>query len=453
MLLLTVVLLLVLFLFSYMIFDKDFFAPPTVVCISFLFSALCAMYNETAWGLDFSFNTTLVILTGLGTFMLGGVVGVFLTNGRKMNRFSFSHQVNPAQFIDISKVKILAVIAFQLIVLVWLYRHMIQTVGVTGISWSDIMSIYRNQSMHMLGKDMTMRLPRLLEQSLILGFDVSMIFCYIVGNNLVVKKKISLLYWIPVLLGTMMILMQGYRGGVIRLWIAILVVWYTIQKRSDGWRTTKNTSRMIKKMVASVLALAVLFAVSRELVGRKGTETEWSALYYITFYGGCPIGALDQYLRDPWDDNPYNMWGKETFYFLNQNILAWTGNVKERSFFAERGWAVTNNGTIIGNVYTALRQPIEDFGYIGLPLVMGVMGCFFVFLYCKTRKKHGSGKIDFLLLIYSYCAYSFFVYFFSTYYLFISTTFIKELIFWKISLWFLLSNFRITAGNHKSIIQ
>ena len=69
------------------------------------------------------------------------------------------------------------------------------------------------------------------------------------------------------------------------------------------------------------------------------------------------------------------------FYFLNQNILAWRGLTEQRSFFAERGWAVTNNGTVVGNVYTALRQPIEDFGYIGLPSVMIAMGCFFVFLY------------------------------------------------------------------------
>lgn len=452
MLLLTVVLLAVLFLISYRIFDRDLFAPPTIVCLTFLFSALCTLYNETAWALDFSFETTLVLLTGLGTFLLGGIVGVFLANGRKMNRFDFSHQTYPAQFIDISKAKILAVIAFQLIILVWLYRHMTQTVGFIGLAWADIMSIYREQSMHMLGDDMAMKMPWLLVQCLILGFDISMIFCYIAGNNLAVKRKFSFLYWIPVLLGMVMIMMQGYRGGVIRLWVAVLVVWYTVQKRSDGWRFSQNTSRMIRKMAVSILLLLVLFAASREIVGRTGSGNEWSTLDYITFYGGCPIAALDQYLRDPYDNNPYNIWGKETFYFLNQNILAWRGITEQRSFFAERGWAVTNNGTVVGNVYTAMRQPIEDFGFIGLPSVMGVMGCFFVFLYCKTRKRHGNGKIDFLLLVYAYCAHSFFVYFFSTYYLFISTTFIKEMIFWRISLWFLMSNFSITMGNRKSIV-
>lgn len=449
MLLLTIVLLIVLFLISYRIFDKDLFAPPTVVCITFLFSTLCTLYNETKWALDFSVVTTLVILTGIGTFMLGGIVGAFLANGRKMNRFSFSHQVYPAQLIDISKFKILAVIAFQMIILVWLYRHMTQTVGVLGIAWAEIMSIYRQESMHMLQDDMTMRIPWLLGQSMVLCTDVSMIFCYIVGNNMATKKKFSFLYWIPVLLGMVLIMMQGYRGGAIKLWVIVLVVWYTIQKRSDGWRFSQNAYKMIRKMAVSVLALLFLFAATREIVGRTGSGNQWSIVDYVTFYGGCPNAALDQYLRNPYDNNPYNIWGKETFYFLNQSILAWRGIKEQRSFFAERGWAVTNNGTVVGNVYTAMRQPIEDFGYLGLPSIMSVMGCFFVFLYCKTRKKHGTGKIDFHLLIYAYCAHSFFVYFFSTYYTFISTTFIKELIFWKISLWFLMSSINIRIGNLK----
>ena len=451
MLLLTVVLLIVLLWISYNIFDRDLFAPPTMVCITFVFSTLCALYNETKWALDFSFQTTLVLLTGIGTFLLGGIIGVFLANGRKMNRFSFSHQVYPAQFIDISKVRILMVIAFQLTILVLLYRHMTQTVGFIGLSWADIMSIYRQQSMHTLADDMTMRIPWLLSQSLVLCNDISMIFCYIVGNNLATKKKFSFIYWIPVILGMVLILMRGYRGGVINLWIAILIVWYTIQRRSDGWKYSQNASMMIRKMAVSVLVLMVLFSGVRELVGREKTET--SALDYVTFYGGCSIAALDQYLRDPYDNNPYNIWGKETFYFLNQNLLAWRGITEQRTFFAERGWAVTNNGTVVGNVYTAMRQPIEDFGYIGLPIVMSVMGCFYAFFYCKTRIKHGTGKIDFSLLVYSSCAHSFFVYFFSTYYTFISTTFIKELIFWKISLWFLMSGFSIAVGNRKSIIK
>lgn len=449
MLLLTIVLMMVLFLFSYIIFDRDLSAPPTIVLITFLFSSLCTLYNETAWGLDFSLDTMLVLLTGLGTFLLGGIGGVLLANRGK---FRFSHQVYSIQFIEVSKVKILAVIAFQLLVLVWLYIHMTQTVGVIGVSWSEIMSIYREQSMHMLGRDMTMKLPGVLIQFLILGFDIAMIFCYIVGNNLATDQKFSFLYWIPVLLGSAMIMMQGYRGGVIRLWVAVLVVWFTMQQRSVGWRYSKKTSKLIRKIMISVLVVAILFAATREVVGRTGSGNEWSALDYVTFYGGCSIAALDQYIKDPYDNNPYNIWGKETFYFLNQNIAAWRGKDEHRSFFAERGWAVTNNGTVVGNVYTALRQPIEDFGYIGLPSVMSVMGCFFVFIYCKIRKKNGCEKIDFLLLIYSYCAYSFFVYFFSTYYLFISTTFIKELIFWRISLWFLMNNFRITIRKHNSIV-
>lgn len=452
MLLLTVVLLIVLFLISYRIFDRDLFAPPAVVCLSFLFSTMCALYNERAWGIDFSFDTTLVILTGISTFLLGGIIGVFLSNGRKMNQFNFSHQVYPVQFIYVSKIKILVVIAFQVVVLFWLYRSMTQTVGFVGISWSDIMHLYRFQSMHLSPEEMTMRLPYLLRQSLQLCFGFASVFSYTVGNNLAAKKKFSFLYWIPIILGVLGILMQGYRGAVFRLWAILIVVWYTIQKRAGGWRPRKETSKMIRKMAVSVLVIAVLFSATREFVGRKGSGNEWSTLDYITFYGGCSIAALDLFIKEPNVDNNDDIWGKETFYYLNQNIAAWLGKQEYRSSIAERGFQRTANGTSIGNVYTAMRHPIADFGYFGLPVVMSAMGCFFTFLYCKTRNKHGTGKIDFLLLIYSCCTSTIFLYFFSSYYFFISTTFIKTIILWRISAWFLMSTFSINIGNHKSII-
>lgn len=448
MLLLTVVLLIVLFLVSYKIFDRDLFAPPTVVCISFLFSSLCTLYNETAWGLDFSFETTLVMLTGIGTFLLGGIIGVFLSNGRNMNRFSFSHQVYPAQFIEIGKVKLLAVIAFQVIVLFWLYRSMTQSVGFIGVSWSDIMHIYRFQSMHLNPEEMTMRLPYLLRQFLQLSFCFASIFSYIVGNNLAAKKKFSFLYWIPIVLGAMDILMQGYRGAVLRLWAILVVVWYTIQKRSSGWQYSKDTIKMIRKMAVLVLVVLFLFSATRSFVGRRDSSS--SVLDYVTFYGGCSIAAFDMFIKEPNNDNSDNIWGKETFYYLNQNIAAWLGKEEYRSSISEKGFQISPNGTYVGNVYTALRHPIADFGYLGLPVVMSVMGCFFTFFYCKTRNKHGDGKVDFLLLAYSCCTSTIFLYFFSAYYFFVSTTFIKTLILWRISLWLLMRNFNITTGKRRT---
>ena len=54
MLLVTVIILVIFTLLSFVIFDRDIFAPPTVVSLGLLFSSLCAFYNEKKWALDYS---------------------------------------------------------------------------------------------------------------------------------------------------------------------------------------------------------------------------------------------------------------------------------------------------------------------------------------------------------------------------------------------------------------
>lgn len=450
MLLLTIGLLLCLFLFSYKVFDKDLFAPPSVVCMSFLFSTLCAFYNEDTWALDFSGKTTLVMVIGIGSFVLGGILAVFLANSGKFQQFGFSHQVTPVQYINIERWKVVAVIVFQVLLILMLYRELMQKVGFVGISWAEVMQVYRHESMQMVGQDYATKLSFLLRQGISINEAVVFLFCYVVGNNLASKHKSPLMYWFPVVLGCIVTFMRGFRADMLRYWVAIIVVWYTLYKRSVGWEYSKEIYTMVRKMLLSVLVIAIVFASVRVIVGRKGLGNEWDTLYYVTFYGGCSVAAFDLFLKEPNNENPDDIWGKETFYYLNQSIGAWLRMPEYRYSIADKGFQKSNNGTYVGNVYTALRHPIADFGYGGLPVVMFSMGTFFTFFYCKVRKKNGLNKIDLSLLAYSYCAYTFFLYFFSAYYFFISTTFVKTIILWYILRWFLTSRFVITVGQHRS---
>lgn len=446
MLLLTVIVLIAMFLFSYKLFDRDLFAPPTVVCISFLFSTLCAFYNENTWGLDFSSKTTIVMIIGIGTFLIGGIFGVFLSNGRNLHRFAFSHQVSPVQAIVIEKWKVFAVILFQMFLMVAIYRELMQNVGFLGVSWAQIIHMYRHESMSMVGQDYSMKLSYLVRQLINIDTALVFLFSYFVGNNLAIKKKIEVVYLIPIVLGCVITFMQGFRAEMIRYWVAILVVWYTVYKRSIGWKSSKETSKMIKKMTISALIVCMVFSSVRAIVGRN-VSGNWDPLYYVTFYGGCPVVALDLFLKEPHNDNTDDIWGKETFYFLNQSIGAWLKIPEYRYSISGKGFQRSNNGTYVGNVYTALRHPIADFGYVGLPVVMFSMGCFFTFFYCKVRRKYCTKKVDFLLLSYSYCAYTFFLYFFSAYYFFISTIFLKTLLLWYILHKALMTRFIIRNHN------
>lgn len=429
MLLYTIAILAVLIIISYAVFDRDIMSPPTVVALVFLFGALCTFYNEERWQLDFSRETMLLVVFGVAAFIAGSAAALFLSNLKRQGSRGFSHQISPVEYIDIARLKTLLVILFQLLTIYMLVSQLRRITG--GGSWSQVVAIFRGRK-SVDPEQNTLKLSALLKQFISVSFYLALFYAYIVGNNIASGKRQPVINWLPVILSSAMSILQGYRSDILRYWIAILVVAYMLKKRSIGWKHSKSSRKMVRAMALSVVFIGVLFVAVRGLVGRSSTK---DPLYYLTFYAGCPLAAFDVFVNKQIEPSP--IWGKETFYNLNQNI----GTLLHRSelryrFFHE--FSRSPNGTSIGNVYTALRAPYYDFGKTGMIVVMFIMGAFFTFFYLKVRKRNGRSPVDMWLLVYSYVAYTFFMYFYNCYNTFISLSIVKAVVLFLLFRWFFL---------------
>lgn len=432
MLLVTVIILLVFTLFSFIIFDRDIFAPPTVVSLGLLFSSLCAFYNEEKWALDYSANTTGVISVGVASFIFGGIIAVLLTKLFHIRNKGGSHRTYNVTPIYVEYSKTIIIILFQLLTSAMLFMELRRITGVS--SYLEMVAKYRllTGRLQDLG-DTSIRLPWLLRQFLEVNFAIGLLYIYVVGNNIAAKFKSMKINWVPIILCCIITFMQGYRSDMLRLWVALLVITYTLKKRSVGWRSSKETKKMIRIMAVSIVGIAFLFVALRSTVGRA--ETDWDPIFYLTHYAGSPVAALDLFLKDPCE--PSTIWGKESFYNLNQIIGKWFNKPELRYIFYKE-FRSSPSGMIIGNVYTALRPPYYDFGGTGgMAVYMIVFGLFFTYLYFKTRNKFGKSEVDFRLLLYAYIAYTFFLYFYNLYNNFISLGFAKFLVELLIVRWYL----------------
>ena len=429
MLLLTVLLLAVLMLFSFFIFDRDLFAPPTVVSLGLLFASLCALYNENRWGLDFSGTTMRILVSGVAAFIVGGIIAVFLAGLTSDGRVGLSHQVSPAKPIVVERSKTLIVIACMLITIVMEFTEMRRLTGET--SWISMVSAFRDQTANVDPSEYSMRFSGVLILFLGASFAVAYVYTYIVGNNVAAHYKQPIINWVPILCYILISFMQGYRGDMLRFWVALFIIIFTIKKRSVGWKNSEETNRTIIRIALSVIVIGVIFVAMRRLVGRTSTK---DPLYYVTFYAGSSIAAFDLFLKDPLP--PSAIWGKETFYDLNQSISAWFHKPELRYFFFKE-FRTSPNGTTIGNIYTAFRPPYYDFGYVGMLIYLTAMGLFYTLIYCKVRDRFGRSEIDFRLLLYSYFAYTFFMYFYNSYNGFISFGFVRTILEMLVIRWFL----------------
>lgn len=145
----------------------------------------------------------------------------------------------------------------------------------------------------------------------------------------------------------------------------------------------------------------VIFYYSASLIGRINTKGMFD---YITYYCGGSIECFNQYVNN--EKQIKMVRGEETFYNLISNLdsLGVTDySLTER----ESGHLefIYYKETMVGNIYTAYRRWINDFGILGLVIFQGIMAVAMTILY--NRAKYNNGKLgNFWILLYGYLAYT-----------------------------------------------
>lgn len=437
MLALTIVVITILFILSYLIFDKDLLAPPTAVALVFLFGCMCALYNEKSWGLEFSIKSTGLIAVGIIATIVGGIIGVFLVSffKRGVPSFSFSHKVTKAEEIVVGPLKTGIVIVFQLVAFTLLSQHIRQVTGISNVFVA--VSAYRHLSTSAEAVDnLTLRMPFVMRNILEFSGMISIVYAYIVGNNLVASKKKMSLNWLPLVIRTLSVFIQGDRSNMIRLWVIVLIVAYTIHRRTVGWRSSRETRKVIRRIAISVVLMGAFFVVIREFTANSSTL---DPLHYVTFYAGSPIAVLDQLWHEPITE-PI-VFGQRILFYFNNSTTALFGFPGRYLFWYNMMRSPA--GVYIGNAPTVFRPAYVEFGLAGMILFLTIMGAFFTILYCKCREKTGNSPIELRLLIYAFVAYVFMMYFYSTFFDFLSHLMLKYIAEWLLIRWFLVGvNFK-----------
>ena len=445
---LSIVIIAFLFIVSFVIFDRDLLAPPTAVALVFLAAMFCTYYNEETWGLQYSLQTTQLIASAIIATMLGGMIGVVLANFPTINRFAFSHVVEKPQVIRVNVIKTLVVIAFQLVAMILAFQHIRRLTGTSN----PLLAVTQYRALtgrNLDVNDETMRMSSLTRNMIQASKMMGVVYAYIVGNNLVASKKKLSLNLVPILLHTINTFMQGDRSNMIRLFVIIMVVAYTVHRRSVGWRKSKETAKLIRRMVIAVVLIGVLFSSVRGLVGRT---SEKDMLSYVTFYAGSPIAVLDQFWRKPLPKP--QIWGRKTFYYLNQSLTALFGWPGRYNYYSD--FVTSPTGTSVGNAPTALRDPFVEFGFGGFFLIMMLFGIIYTWLYCRSRKRKNNSPIDFRLLFYAYISYTFFMYFYASFNDWVTHIIFKYiiellLIRWALVGWHFKSRIRFSTGATRTI--
>lgn len=376
---------------------KDILRPSIGVCAVFTASIVCAFSNSVIWKYSMSVLCATVIFCGV---LLYTITDLIVSNRRRVVNDTNDLKINR---INISTLFYVISIFFMSVSSILYYRDIIYIASKYGAlgAWSTMIRFYRNGTMT---GDLDIGISSLASNSYIISTALAYIYLYVFIHNLILNKKdkINFIYLVPVVIFLINTLFTGGRMPMLRLIIGGIFLFYFLSYKING-RKSFNSKNFLKLVFIMILTLYG-FATISTLVGRN---YDGNPIYYITSYMGGSVPLLDLFLQDPVH---HNIWGYETF----PSILSFLGRRFDidafKSILVNKEFRSMNFYSI-GNVYTAFRAYISDFGFLGMGILTIIHSTFYSYFYNKiNRKIIRFGRIDLSLLVYMYFVHAIYLF-------------------------------------------
>ena len=408
-------LLLIVFLIftvlSFFVFEKDYIHPTFIFNLMFLLSIICAIYNIEVWDINIHNNTTWILVIMAVIFFLCSIVLDYILSKKRNNNINDSK--GRICSINIKWWKTLLILIFDIIYIVLMIINIKKIASRFGEfnNFSQALTIFKNNVIYHANA----QFPKYLTISAKLIFSFAYVYLFAFINNLLSMEKIrinkdlfkSFVYIIPTFVYCISLLLQSSRGSILRMLIAAVVMFLILYYQKYS-KNIKFKLWQVLVIIGSAVFILIGFYYSSKIIGRSTLKK--NPVEYITLYGGGSIELFDMYLQDGKKDQKYigyeSFWG--IYRFLDDyNIVSFA-----KKPVGSLEWRKDKNGVTIGNVYTAYRRWINDFGFIGCAIMVLIICILYNFIYNALKSKSFYNKINaynICLILYSIFFYHLFL--------------------------------------------
>lgn len=390
--------------FTYLKFDKDVVAPPVVLVAGYMFSIICASVNVERWSIDLHFNTFGVLVYGTMLFVVVGYIVKKYVQRKYTNNVSSVEKLDP---INVNGKYLYLFIVFQVLVMsvwVWNIYSITDTLG-TFNSFSERMVAFRRWSSYDTGWMSSYTYGFINQFNQIVVISPYLFLYIIIKNYFAQTQKYNITLSISILLSVIQILLNGGRFGLIILFLNSLLYYFVFYQKVHGHKYEVNRKMLCIGFILLLLGL-MLFFYLKSIVGRGNDNMEIGDIIpYITMYVGGPIQLLDIFLQNPLESS--EILGKETFYTLNIQLQR-LGVIDIEPYIKHLEFRTASTGVFLGNIYTAYRSYLYDFGIAGLTILPVIFSAIANFLYYKIIYSYKKYDINYWLLLYSLFFYTIF---------------------------------------------
>lgn len=388
------------FVVNALISKYDLLNPAVVFCGLFLLHEIICLINLSAFQIAFHIETVAVFTVAFSIFTILNLV--FERHRDKKLTESAKPEV---PFIHVSNILVICLIVLQALTciffVIYLYR-IADAYGADDRSIGGVINLYDTMTKFWATtfRELNVPIPMLYRIGNPISSAGAYLIIYIAVNNFIARKKINPLHIVVVLLLCVLILLNGSRSPLLRIFTMAIILLYILHCRKRKVR--RGTPLFFLKVTVAIFLFAILMVVLLSVMGRSEKTGEIGK--YLFIYTGAPLVNLDNFIHT----NTIKLFGGQSELFGTytfQALYSYLGKLFGISHFTYPNislFTFSNNGIEIGNVYTMFYKVIYDFGYIGIIPLTLIMAFYYVYTYRKCIVKPGKNPVDFRLFIYAY---------------------------------------------------
>lgn len=384
---------------------SDYMNPAVVVPLMFALCTAAAIYNFFLHGTEVGFEAACLLM--FTTLVLS--LSAYLASRLVIGDAGSSCDWEPiCQIIKVPVWLTIAAIVLCIGATIFYYHDLTQGMSNLGYSgdWNQMMNSYRVASSfrELEEGEGVSGLANLLYKIMT---AIAFLFSYIGIVNMSAdskhKRKHTIMF-IPAIVACVCVVFTGGRMGMIRLVAGCLLVAWVVLNARKKWRFRLKISSVLKVVLLVIAASTAFWAVG-SAVGRQITS---GPLDYITGYIGYSMVLFSDYLINP-GVSYAKLFGGETFVGI-YNFLGNHLGIDEYIYTYHMEWRYIGDLSL-GNVYTAYRYWLHDFGTMGMLAIAVLYGIFYGTFYAKARHyRSGSRRqFNYPLLMLSYIVYGVFL--------------------------------------------
>lgn len=360
------VILIVFMCASMLLFKRGILSPTFIVSFVFFISSFYLLFYANRWDFELHINTLCVILLSIS----------FVFFGEMLCHFRMKNSIKYNSFTSVLIKNNFTIIGF-FISLITLLLYMWQITIITNTSIFNAIEIVKDLKIQGL-----FEVNYFVQHLYTITQVISCIFIFDLINKFANTGKIpkNLFQYLTICIYIINVLLTATRSNILELFIYATVLFLILSYRNKN----KFVSR--KKVILIILIVAVLVLVFFYFAGSlTGKIDNYNSIFdNLANYIASPIYNLDYFFQNP---NQFNSDAGFGAYTLSGIY----------SFLRTLGFHAPNSIVALeyiyvdyypSNIYTPLRRYYQDFGILGLLLIMFMIGIIYSYFYRKSLKSN-----------------------------------------------------------------